>query len=161
MITGWVNGDVEVSRRLRRFPESMRADLRKTVQGLAIKLQRKVMAEKLSGQVLNVKTGTLRRSIDQAMVDDPEGVFGVVSTNLSYARRHEYGFQGQEQVKQHLRTIKQAWGKQLKEPISVTVSAHARRVDYKAHPFLRPSLEEMRATIKHDIERSVTRSGGA
>lgn len=161
MIGGWVTGDVEVAKRLRRFPESLRAELRRTVQTLTIKLQSKVVAEKLSGQVLNVRTGTLRRSIDQAMIDDPDGVFGVVSTNLSYARRHEYGFHGQEQVKQHLRMIKQAWGKQLKEPVQATVKAHSRTVDYKAHPFLRPALEEMRGTIKHDIERSVTKAGGA
>ena len=161
MITGWITGDAEVAKRLRRFPDSLRGQLRQTVQILTIKLQRKVVAEKLSGQVLQVRTGTLRRSINQALIDESDGVFGVVSTNLSYARRHEYGYAGAEQVKAHLRTIKQAWGKPLREPVIANVGAHTRTVNYKAHPYLRPSLEEMRAQIKSEIERTVTRAGGA
>ncbi len=47
--------------------------------------------EKLSGQVLNVRTGRLRRSITSKITEGESGAIGTVGTNVSYARIHEFG----------------------------------------------------------------------
>lgn len=90
-ITAKVTGDTAVISKIRKMPDGIMNKVETAVQRLVIDLQRRVMQDKLSGQVLKVKTGTLRRSIDQAVVRDNSSVIGVVSTNVRYARIHEYG----------------------------------------------------------------------
>lgn len=62
---------------------------------LAIMLQGYVVKNKLSGQVLNVRSGNLRRSIQQMVTDlgVGVGVFGKVysSGDVKYAAIHEFG----------------------------------------------------------------------
>jgi len=54
------------------------------------KLAEYVRANKLSGQVLKNRTGTLRRSIHgEATADGDTGVVGTVGTNVSYAKYFE------------------------------------------------------------------------
>lgn len=105
----WIFGDKEVARRFRALPDGIRSRITESIGRLVLKLQRKVMQEKLSGQVLKVRTGTLRRSIDQRLVTDNGAVTGVVSTNVKYGKVHEYGFEGsvQQSVKAHLRRSKE------------------------------------------------------
>lgn len=67
---GTVVGDKEIARRFRALPDGIRSRVTESIGRLILKLQRKVMQEKLSGQVLKVRTGTLRRSIDQRLVTD-------------------------------------------------------------------------------------------
>jgi hypothetical protein len=50
--------------------------------------------EKLSGQVLKNRTGTLRRKINYEVRETPTGITGSVGVKLSYAAAHEYGFDG-------------------------------------------------------------------
>lgn len=92
-----------------------------------------VKAKKLTGQVLNVRTGRLRRSITGRVAEENGQPVGLVGTNVSYARVHELGFKGAAQVKAHNRTIK---GK------TIPVRAHSRKLDIPARPFLQPALNE-------------------
>lgn len=154
MINGYVVGDSEVVRRLRAVPVNVRGQVRDAIGRLVLRLQRKVMQQKLTGQVLRVRTGTLRRSIDQVVIADGNAIAGVVSTNVKYGRLHEFGFQGEQVVKAHLRTIKQAWGRPIAAK-AVEVRAHARTVDYPARSFLRSSLREMRDEIRVDLDKAV------
>ena len=63
------------------------------MQRQMVLLQAKVVGEKLSGQVLKTRTGTLRRSIGQAVEAGAETVLGTVFADPSvpYAKVHEYG----------------------------------------------------------------------
>jgi hypothetical protein len=61
-------------------------------------LMRRVMQDKLSGQVLNVRTGNLRRSIPRGtkVVESGDNIVGVVGLGddkkvAKYGRLHEYG----------------------------------------------------------------------
>jgi phage gpG-like protein len=63
------------------------------VKRLGIMLLNKVKSEKLSGQVLNVKTGRLRRSINMKFTSSANSASASVGTNLVYARIHEFGGQ--------------------------------------------------------------------
>ncbi len=88
-----VTGGSAVAQRIGRIAPQMRTALVTKVQDLAIRLQKRVVAEKLSGQVLNVRTGRLWRSINQAVVqtDGGNSITGIVSTAVEYAAIHEYG----------------------------------------------------------------------
>lgn len=70
---------------------ALRLGLRRTVEIETIKLQRHVVQEKLSGQVLHVRTGTGRRSITYRVEEAGTVIRGIVGTNLVYMKAHEYG----------------------------------------------------------------------
>ena len=61
------------------------------VSGQAILFLGIVQNRKLSGEVLNVRSGALRDSVHQEVLSAPDGVFAVVGTDLIYAAIHEYG----------------------------------------------------------------------
>lgn len=151
---GYVVGDKEVARRFRSIPDGVRSRVTDTIGRIILRLQRKVMKDKLSGQVLRVRTGTLRRSIDQRMVTDGASVAGVVSTNVKYAKGHEYGAHGTVTVKEHLRLVKQAFGKPLKSPVWATVRAHSAKQNLPARSFMRSALAEMRTEIIAELEKA-------
>jgi phage gpG-like protein len=160
MIRGMIVGDREVIAKLGKAKDRARDGVRKTVVRLTLELLRKVKAEKLSGQVLNVRTGRLRRSITQRVAEQGNTITGVVGTNVEYARAHELGFKGPVSVKAHLRQIKEAWGKPLKAKLTVPVRAHTRQAEFPARSFLRSALadmepkirDELRETLKHEME---------
>jgi phage gpG-like protein len=156
MITGQVTGASEVVERLRGITPKVRTALENRIQRLTIQLQRHVVQDKLRGQVLNVgKTGRLWRSIQQAMTSDAQNITGVVSTNVSYGKAHEYGYSGTVTVKEHLRTITQAWGKQLKEPVTSTVRSHSMKMNLPERSFLRSALTDMADEIQTQIKQAV------
>jgi phage gpG-like protein len=155
MITGQVTGASEVVERLRGITPKIRTALENRIQRLTIQLQRHVVQDKLQGQVLNVRTGRLQRSIQQAMISTDTDISGVVSTNVSYAAAHEYGYSGTVTVKEHLRTITQAWGKQLKEPVTSTVKSHSMKMNLPERSFLRSALADMADEIQTQIKQAV------
>jgi phage gpG-like protein len=61
------------------------------VQRETLELQRHVVEDKLTGQVLHVRTGTLRRSITQVVVERGGAIIGRVGTTLRYGLAHEFG----------------------------------------------------------------------
>ncbi len=123
---------------------------------LTLQLLREVKAGKLSGQVLQVRTGRLRRSINQRLEQrDPLQIAGYVGTNVAYGRRHELGFNGSESVRQHLRTITQAWGRALRSPRSITVREHSRHISVPPRSFLRSALQDMAPAIRQTLQAAV------
>jgi hypothetical protein len=145
-ITGTVVGAEAVALKFsEKLPDHLQARLERVFRKLTIDLQKHVVQDKLSGQMLKVKTGTLRRSIDQTFTVGSGGsVTGKVSTNLRYGIAWERGFHGTVNVREHLREIKVAFGKSI-SPTEVTVHAHSRKVDMKARPFLKNSLADFAA----------------
>jgi HK97 gp10 family phage protein len=75
---------------LSKFPQIQGA-VKVSMARLVLKLARKIKEEKLSGQVLRNKTGTLRRSISPSVSGTETFTEGKVSTNVEYARIHEFG----------------------------------------------------------------------
>lgn len=138
-----------------------------------LRLLKKVKQEKLSGRettdtktgekvreggALNVKTGRLRRSVHDAVIAQPNEVIGVVSTNVKYARAHEYGFSGAVTVREHLRMAKTAFGRAIKNPRQVIVKTHSRKVEIPERSFLRSALKELKDEIGLDLQRSVAKA---
>ena len=91
MITGKFEGGDQLVQRLQALPPALRAELLRTVTRLTLELQRYVMQTQLSGKVLHNRTGTLRRSIYQHVLNQTNAVLGEVGTNLSYGVFWEKG----------------------------------------------------------------------
>ena len=154
MIRGYVFGDKETVAKLGRLDRAGRQAIRVSIQRLTLRLLAKVKSDKLSGQVLNVRTGRLRRSINQRVTVKDNGVYGVVGTNVKYGRVHEMG--GRVTVKAHLRMQRMAWGKRMKNARMVEVRAHV--VDYPERTFLRSALREMEPDVRRALREALTGS---
>ncbi|MDN7456593.1 hypothetical protein [Burkholderia cenocepacia] len=146
-----VKGESQVIARINRLVPNVRNALVQRVQRLVIALQVHVVADKLSGQVLNVRTGRLRRSVNQGVTTTDTTITGVVSTPVEYAPAHEYGFRGVVTVKEHLRQVTQAWGKPLATPVTATVREHTMKMNLPEKSFLRSALADQRDEIMRGI----------
>jgi phage gpG-like protein len=91
MITAIIIGKEGVVTTFRQLPLKASDALYRTLTRLAIQLTRHIKEDKLSGQVLRNRTGTLRRSINYRVVGTSTLITAFVGTNLDYARIHEYG----------------------------------------------------------------------
>lgn len=149
-----VLGSERVIQRFQSLQGDVRGRVGQAMGGIVLKLQARVVRNKLNGQVLNVRSGTLRRSIDQAVYQDGSQIRGVVGTNVEYARVHEYGFNGTVTVKEHLRLVKKAFGKDLKTPKEVMVRTHAARVNLPERSFLRSALRDLEPAFFESMEQA-------
>lgn len=142
-----IDGDKLVARLERLYP-ALRTTLTKEIQRIIIDLSVKVKRDKLSGQVLNVRTGRLRRSITTRLEEKQDSVTGIVGTNVGYAKAWEYGF-----------TAKVGAGSRG-GPHGLSSKALARYYEalpprtktYPARSFLRSSLAEMRGDINERLK---------
>ena len=123
---------------------------------LTIKMSATVKDEKLSGQVLHRRTGTLSRSVHHTVERGPQEIHGKVlaGKDAPYGRMHEYGFQGTESVRAHSRVITQVFGHPI-SPMTVAVSGHSRAVNIPVRSFLRSTLHEMETQIKDGLRAAV------
>ena len=148
-------GDRQTVDYLNRVHPQVQRNVEATIGRLTLRLMTRVKGDKLSGQVLKTRTGRLRRSINRRVEGNgTTSIAGYVGTNVEYARRHELGAHGTETVREHMRLIKQAWGKPLKSPKQIRVQPHSRQVDYPARAFLRTALREMDTEITADLKQA-------
>lgn len=112
----------------------------RVITRLSIEIQSAVKTEKLSGQALHVRTGTLRRSINRLVVQQGNSVYGQVGTNVAYAAAHEYGFSGVVNVREFTR------GK-----TGASVRAHTRQMNLPERSFLRSTLREHASQIREQV----------
>ncbi len=145
--------------RLERLGSGLPTEMRVGMERLTVMLQNMVKAGKLSGQVLKVKTGRLRNSIARDVAENGATVTGSVSSPVVYARPQEYGFQGTVSVREHMRTVKQAFGRPI-DPVEVTVREHSMRMNLPERSFLRSALADMDSagTIRAEMEAAVARA---
>ena len=147
MITANIIGGEELVVKLQTIGGAVHAKLLSVITRKAIKLQAYTVAQKLSGQSLKVRTGRLRRSINSRVNDSAKSIIGIVGTNVEYAARHEYGFHGTVNVREHSRTTKSGG--------TCSVRAYSYGLNYNGHPFLRPALSELQDSIISDINKAV------
>lgn len=142
-------GDHAVAR-FKDMPPKLRTELKVGITRAALAVQRDSVANKLSGQVLNVRTGRLRRSITTRVEDDGDQVTGIVGTNAEYAAAHEYGFEGVVTVREHLRRT--VLGNEA------TVRAHDRHMNIPEKSFLRSALNDMQPQIRSEFQQAAARA---
>jgi len=155
MILAQIVGDRAVIAHLEASPAKVMGNIRITASRLPMMLLAKVKEQKLSGQVLKNKTGTLRRSINQRLSQTPTTVSGSVGTKLSYAAAHEFGFKGPVTVKAHLRMVKVAWGKAVKNPAQHQWGSFTRQMNLPERSFLRSALREMAPEIQASFQAAI------
>lgn len=143
------------------------------IQKLTIRLQGAVQRDKLSGQVLNVRTNNLRSSIHQEVTTSGGKITGIVGTNVEYAAIHEYGMNDTVEVKAHMRRTKAekiyfTRGKrkglenelamlkaQRKKKASISVKAHMRKVNMPERSFLRSAMADMADDTRVELAEEV------
>jgi len=78
---------------LRAMPETVQAAIRRAVERQTLALQEHVQRDKLSGQVLHVVTGALRRSIHSTQSEQGAVFRGEVASSgdVKYGAIHEFG----------------------------------------------------------------------
>jgi phage gpG-like protein len=81
-----------LERRFAQMPQALRSALREKVEALAGAVRDHIVNDKLSGQVLQVRSGALRASIDYEMAADggPSAMVGSFG-DLPYAAIQEFG----------------------------------------------------------------------
>lgn len=158
MIQVRVIGSEVTSLWLKTFPLGVRERMREAVLRSAIALTRYVKEEKLSGQVLKNRSGTLRRKINYELRESADQVSASVGVQLSYAPAHEFGFDGTVTVKEHLRTITQAFGRPI-DAVTFTMPAHSRHMKLPARSFLRSSLRENAPSIRQSLAAALAVPG--
>jgi phage gpG-like protein len=92
MITITLIGETQLLARIDGIPAAVASVIRAKVQALRLKLEA-LVKKKLSGQVLNVRSGALRRSIASKVEAVARAIYGIVfsSGDVKYARIHELG----------------------------------------------------------------------
>ena len=139
--------------RLDAMPDRVRAELRKKVTDLALKLEAKVK-RKVSGEVLNVRSGDLRRSIFNDVSEADASVIGRVysSGDVKYAAIHEYGgrtpphvIEAKGNALAFLMGGKMVFAKRVNHPGS--------RIPERS--YVRSSLEEMAGQIEQGLRDAV------
>jgi phage gpG-like protein len=151
-VSGRLNGVDVVTRKLTNLSASIESMVARVVMTFSLQLTARVKM-KLSDDVLRVRTGRLRRSIHNELTVEPGKVTGTVGTNVEYARRHEMGFTGTEQVRASMRMQVKAWGKTMKNPRMVAVKGFERKVSVTERSFLRSSLSELGPDLPKALER--------
>lgn len=144
----------ELLARLTAAPDRLRVSMERVMQRLSIEVQT-LVKQKLSGPVLHVQTGTLRRSINRLVTSDSNGVVAQVGTNVRYAAVHEYGFDGEVTVKGHVRKVaSRSEGKGKKQTVQgiAFVPTHTRHMRMPERSFLRSAIIEMQPKIRADIK---------
>lgn len=154
MIAGNLSGAAAAADRLRAVREAAVSGVARAIARLGLDLQSSVQQDKLSGQVLRARSGTLRDSIAVRTRQNGTSVEATVYSDLDYAAAQEYGFFGTVGVRASLRQIKEAFGRPI-APKTIGVGAYARRMDLPPRSFLRSALDDMSPEIGEQIDSAL------
>jgi phage gpG-like protein len=88
-----IAGDDALAARFDAFPDALRDALAAKAEGLAQALADAIRNDKLSGQVLNARSGALRDSIGAEVASEGDGIVATVGSfgDVKYAAIQEYG----------------------------------------------------------------------
>jgi hypothetical protein len=154
VITAYLVGDEQLLERLRALPDAINLGLLRRITQLGIELQSDVQQDKLSGQVLRSRTGSLKSSIDLRVDQSGGAITASVFSDSRYAGVQEYGFAGTVSVRASLRRIREAFGRPITEK-TISVRAYDRRMDLPERSFLRSALEDMTPAILDGVEAAL------
>lgn len=158
MIDFSVTGTEAVAGYLRSLPIRIANALSKAMEREMISLVRYVKEEKLSGQVLKNRTGTLRRKINYQINRSSAVIEGIVGVKLAYAAVHEYGIDKVVNVKPYSRQMNIAWGRRVALPRKIEVVAHQRHMKLPERSYLRSSLRELSPKIMTALNLAVAQA---
>lgn len=137
--------------RLDRISEKTVEEVRVAIARLTVRLHQMVVRDKLSGQVLHVKSGRLSRSIADVTTVDGAVVTGTVSTALDYGIGWELGWPGRADKP----SLKDA-----KSKFSLGGGDTFKNGTPKQRSFLRTAFKDLEASglIGSELEDAVSRA---
>lgn len=144
-----------ISARLERFkPGDTR--IREALTRIGILLESQMKLNVRRNRLID--TGNLINSIRYQLFQrgDIKGV-EVGSFGVPYASVHEFGFRGVQSVREHTRTVTQAFGRSI-PPRTAQVRSFSRTMHIRARPYMKPALRQHKNRIT-DILRQMV-SGG-
>ena len=144
---------------LSRFP-LIQGACQVSMARLVLQLTRKIKKDKLSGQVLKNRTGTLRRSISPSVSASGTAVTGTVGTNVEYASIHEFGGRTPAHdifpKRGRALAFRASWGPgQGKEGKVVFAHVHHPGSVFPERSFMRTALNEMKPEILAEFEKAI------
>jgi len=155
VITAYLVGDQQLLERLSTLPDAVNSGLLRAITQFGIELQRDVQQNKLSGQVLRSRTGSLRSSIDLRIDQNGGAIAASVFSDSRYAGAQEYGFSGTVSIRASLRRITEAFGRPIAGK-TINMRSYNRGMDLPERSFLRSALEDMRPAIREEVEAALT-----
>lgn len=161
MITVTAVGMQKLVARVSAMPNNVHKALLKKITFLSLKMERRIK-QKLSGEVLNVRTGDLRRSIHHEIEDGPTAIYGIVfstggrSKQPPYAEIHEKGGTiqhpgGTPYLNFHGKTYFVSKQSAIASRLPVT-KAHAIRIP--ARPYMSSTFGEMKQEIVSGLQEA-------
>jgi phage gpG-like protein len=152
LIDAKITSGQDLPQKIRAAEGMVLTALDKTMVRLALKMV-SLVKEKLSGQVLNVRSGRLRRSITWRGFKTANESTIIVGTNVKYAKTHELGLTipahivraRKAKALQFMMNGKMMYRKQVRIPA----------VKMPKRSFLQASLDQMRPTIKAELEKAL------
>lgn len=138
--------------KLEALKDRLRTDVREAVEDGASALASRVQT-KLSGEVLQARSGALRDSIMAEVSEDAPGVGARVSSDAPYARVHEYGgrINIPEIVPRNAKALAFEYGGRL--VFAKRTAAHV--VTMPERSFMRSALAEFAPVLIDDIRKVV------
>jgi phage gpG-like protein len=111
---------------------------------------------------LGVRTGRLRGSIRRTNATiSGDAITGAIGTNVAYAAVHEYGFDGQVQVRSFTRKVRSR-DVRVKRKITAKgigfVRGFTRHMRMPARPYIMPSIEERLPEYNAGLSAAVVRA---
>ena len=169
VISGRVLGVEQIVRRFSVAPVGLAERMRVAMRVMGTKIENTAKRDKLTGQVLHVRSGRLRRSVNTQYSDDGTTFTASTGSNVSYGAAWELGWDRVANVhafvrRQKSRNTRGATGgltKSGKPKAGVVssgiafVSAHQRHTQQAARPWLRPSLEANRAEARRRLTLAI------
>ncbi len=151
------NSDERVTQWLQSRHQRVAEELGPGMMRATLKLASYIGTEKLQGQVLNVKTGTLQRAVVDSARQYTDGttIQGQVGTDGAawYGELHEDGgsFVGQRKLKKPPHLMRRAMGERV-----MTGSPYG--IHFPVRPFMRPSLQEQRGMIVEELTKVMVKA---
>lgn len=155
MLNVQIIGDRELVARLAGMPANVRQALLKKCTALAFQLQRHIQSDKLSGQVLHVRTGALRASIFSSATASGTRVEGKASSSgdVKYAGIHEFG--GTINIPEIVATNAKALAFEWHGRTVFFKKVAAHTVTMPERSFMRSSLADMKDQIIEEMTDAV------
>ena len=147
MIEGRLTDPAGLLARLQAMPAILRGEIAGRLTALATALQQHVQRDKLSGQLVAVRSGRLRDSIRVAVTDDGPAIGARIFSDAPQAARLEFGWRGNGTPAAALRSLKQRFVLPLRQG-SRPPAGRDRPIDLAPRPFLRSALDDMASEIE-------------
>lgn len=145
-----VTGRIDGARQVQATLAKLKANWSGSIAEAVVRLELELLGMAQAGAADQFHgNGKLARNIHGLVFTSPDGndFGGGIDAASRAVQFHELGFAGTETVGEHLRTMRQVYGRPV-APFAVDVAAHSASFDYPAHSFMRAALEALTPKIE-------------